>query len=526
MPPKHSRLIRSEVSESDDDSSHSSDYESGLYTSSPSPSSQSTSTSSDETSEDESEVHITRLQSLATHDSRYQVLSRAQQNWLLQQIADYTSDPTFSSDSTLQRSYKVQRMIDAAVQHLEETVPSLLQTSCDRCKVTNNEAKLRHHPCERCALDFFVCWNHRINTVRFRSFCSACTNITPVPTVRQCNICTNVDDVFHAKCRECNMGFNLCKKHTQPILKSHCLSCVEQIVASNHLPKCVHCQLPVQPADTQSKCAVCQTAMHKPCTRSCICPSCLSTGSLASCSVCHEEIPVQQLALCHNCHSPVHKNRVCSVNGLCRTCHVPTQCASCKLSLSSTQIQIKCRICRTACHSGCLHANVLHVSIGISKTPRKLHHTVYLHSVHVDMDVVHGNFSTLGHSVVRWVKHILSDHVTCISVELSTYIHNWWNILIERGREINQLASLASIGVTNSHNQSFGGVQSIHNDACALTVDGQMYHFPVFHEGARTHPLFGSAASYLFHQSGQRIPITERYNDRSAYNIYRIHSKS
>jgi len=48
--------------------------------------------------------------------------------------------------------------------------------------------------------------------------------------------------------------------------------------------------------------------------------------------------------------------------------------------------------------------NVLHVSIGISKTPRKLHHTVYLHSVHVDMDVVHGNFSTLGHSVVRWVS--------------------------------------------------------------------------------------------------------------------------
>jgi len=470
----------------DSDSWHTSDYESAVFTSSPSSSLFDEETSSSSSSSvDSLDWNINRLQTIAMEDSRYQVLSRGQQNVLLQHIADYVANADFTQDSALQRLQRVQEMIGTAVEHLQQASPNLLRTACNRCRVSSDRAKLRRHECERCAVQFFLCWNHRINTIHVRSLCSACIDIGSVSMVSQCHVCTNAHaQMLHVACEECEMVFSVCPLHRQPILKSHCMKCVQNIVARNHLPNCIHCQIPIKPSDPQSMCAVCQRPMHEVCTRSCICPSCLETGSLASCSVCHTEIAVQQVALCRQCHKPIHANRSCAVNGYCQQCYLPTQCASCKSAVEArSRGVVNCRICNRACHARCLNRDRSCSSCHIQCS----HEAIVQHRLPALTTCRFGcgarQFFSTRSFCCSMGRHILPDHITAMPLDLSTYIDNWWDILIESGREINQLASLTSIGVVNSENRTFGGVQSIHNDTCVLTVDGQMYHFPVFHDG-------------------------------------------
>ena len=92
---------------------------------------------------------------------------------------------------------------------------------------------------------------------------------------------------------------------------------------------------------------------------------------------------------------------------------------------------------------------------------------------------------------------------------MQQFIADHQHTLIEKGREINQLSSLAAVGVQGS-GLSAGGV-SQRGEAALCHIHGRAYHFPMLGGGRRDHPLLGEARSYLFAESSGPVSFSERY---------------
>src|SRR5205085_335889 len=92
--------------------------------------------------------------------------------------------------------------------------------------------------------------------------------------------------------------------------------------------------------------------------------------------------------------------------------------------------------------------------------------------------------------------HILPVKETDIPQKVEAYIQQWARLLVNYGREVNQLCSLSAVGVRGPQIAQ-GGISEMHNSSCFATVQGRCYHFPLFQQGRRSHPLLGNAISYL-----------------------------
>ncbi len=107
-------------------------------------------------------------------------------------------------------------------------------------------------------------------------------------------------------------------------------------------------------------------------------------------------------------------------------------------------------------------------------------------------------------------RHIINPDIVQEPMILHHFLEKYSRLLITHGRELNQLASFTSVGIKSTH-RSFGGVQQRHDDTCFAQAEGKMYHFPLFDGGSRSHPLLGSATSYLFHETGTVTTFNERF---------------
>lgn len=76
--------------------------------------------------------------------------------------------------------------------------------------------------------------------------------------------------------------------------------------------------------------------------------------------------------------------------------------------------------------------------------------------------------------------------------------------LVRSAREVNQLASVAAVGVQSlaldGSARPKGGVKQRYEEAVA-EIQGRIYHFDLLKGGMRSHPLLGCAQSYLFVES-------------------------
>ena len=107
-------------------------------------------------------------------------------------------------------------------------------------------------------------------------------------------------------------------------------------------------------------------------------------------------------------------------------------------------------------------------------------------------------------------QHIISPDITEDPHDLLDFFYDYQHLLITHGREINQLASFMSIGV-KSQGSSYGGIQYRRGEQCFASVEGKIYHFPLFQGGNRSHPLLGNATSFLFHETGPIESFNERF---------------
>jgi len=88
-----------------------------------------------------------------------------------------------------------------------------------------------------------------------------------------------------------------------------------------------------------------------------------------------------------------------------------------------------------------------------------------------------------------------------------------YSVLISHSREINQLASVTSVGV-EAHDRQYGGVQEQHGGSCFTSIQGRCYHHDVYAPGNhRPHPLLGNGLSYVFLESTWvNTPASQRFS--------------
>ena len=118
--------------------------------------------------------------------------------------------------------------------------------------------------------------------------------------------------------------------------------------------------------------------------------------------------------------------------------------------------------------------------------------------------------------------HVLPQETTEVPEVLHDYIVAHAETLIKKGREINQLASMTAVGV-HSRQGYRGGIHDMHGGKAFATVQGRIYHFDVFSNSNRSHPLLGDARSYLFLDTSSAA-TTERFDQVTVQAALRLRS--
>lgn len=104
-------------------------------------------------------------------------------------------------------------------------------------------------------------------------------------------------------------------------------------------------------------------------------------------------------------------------------------------------------------------------------------------------------------------SHVLLPVDRCIPDEAKNIFSQFSEVLLHSGREVNQLCSL-----TATHVEGTGGVRPPFEQAF-VQIQGRIYHFPMFDESSRQHPLMGRAQSFVFAEPSARdIPVAERFH--------------
>lgn len=262
-----------------------------------------------------------------------------------------------------------------------------------------------------------------------------------------------------------------------------------------------------------SKCHFCKQPLHAACLVNGTCLKCLN------CSVCRAATSTSPSTICKRCNKIVHI--ICFPS--CHLCSICVTRASVAGSpyCNPCRLQQRCTRCQEPVHrsgSRCLCTSLLCVTCSALQCP-----TCRLPPAQRQPDTslrYLGPISTCrfcGSRLFRTSpttfccsqgKHLLRECDVLIPEVIADFIVANRSILISSSREINQLCSLAAVGVRSS-SSVLGGIQQMFEQSFAI-ANGRVYHFDVFNDGSRSHPLLGNALSYLFCET-TAVPFTERY---------------
>lgn len=256
-------------------------------------------------------------------------------------------------------------------------------------------------------------------------------------TTFRCPVCTNNPELFGI-CKACN------KEVVYPSLCPKCRSKLHSGCACRDCFSCASCARNVNPAAAHGTCKRCKRIAHTRCLECDLCSQCRRL--LPSCKTCFKRVETGDR--CSTCGGLTHRPCL-SHSGQCAKCslegHVPSP-----HYLGPIQ---HCRFCSCRIFSA---DSTFCCSAG---------------------------------------KHLLRPQDVEIPAPLFQFLIDHGPVLVERGREVNQLASLASVGVKGPSGHSYPSLSFEH---AALHAHGRIYHFSMFCTNHRSHPLLGSAQSYLF----------------------------
>ena len=317
------------------------------------------------------------------------------------------------------------------------------------------------------------------------------------------------------QCVKCNSSFTLCQRHgaTAPhALSDQCLRCasLEQLLLPRtpEYKECSNCHWQIRSTEREVKCLMCSTSLHSTCdpNRRRICNSCQLCNGLMPCVACHERIQLCDMAMCMQCNRPTH-SRTCLFEGRCSQCYINSRCSCCKDNIEQGHATL-CVTCGNRCHVRCTtDSKCTSCFHEFSQRVPALHK---LPDMHLCRFCTARQFTNSRTFCCGKGEHVLSPDITEEPPDLFEFFYDHQHLLITHGREINQLASFMSIGV-KSQASSFGGIQYRRGEECFASIEGKIYHFPLFHGGNRSHPLLGNAASFLFHETGPIQSFNERF---------------
>ena len=82
-------------------------------------------------------------------------------------------------------------------------------------------------------------------------------------------------------------------------------------------------------------------------------------------------------------------------------------------------------------------------------------------------------------------EHVLPTPTTEVPHVLHDFIVENAELLIRKGRELNQLASMTAVGVHGRHGVHRGGIHDMHGGKAFASVQGRLYHYGLFSSAAR-----------------------------------------
>lgn len=281
---------------------------------------------------------------------------------------------------------------------------------------------------------------------------------------------------------------------------------------------CSQCSLPA-PHHKVLTCKICSQMRHAhhaegessegTCSSCKICFVCNRSTSCAHslrCFKCNVTVHSRCLPGCHRCVScnEPHNSPSCRI---CDRCLLQRRCSSCSVQVLTGVFFCKCS--KPFC-SACYNQSTCPTCRRIPQLSRTLPVT---------------NLGPLGscafcsarifvsHKTTFCCssgKHILADDDRFVPECLADFFVRHSALLAKSSREVNQLASLTAVGVHSSLGQR-GGIQFDYNSKFAM-LHGRLYHFDIFANGDRQHPLLGDARSYLFAETTP-IPFNDRFSD-------------
>lgn len=249
--------------------------------------------------------------------------------------------------------------------------------------------------------------------------------------------------------------------------------------------------------DDGSTCSTCKICYV--CHRSTI------TSHSVRCFKCNVTVHARCLPGCHRCVScnTPHTSPDCRI---CDSCLLQRKCSACATQILTGVFFCKCR--RPFC-SSCYNQSSCDVCRAIPKSNRTLPNCSLgpLGACPYCSARVFTNHKTT--FCCSAGKHVLGDEDRFIPTCIADFFSRHVELLAKSSREVNQLASLTAVGVHSSSGHR-GGVQFDYNDRFAM-LHGRLYHFDMFDNGNRQHPLLGDARSYLFAESTP-VTFTDRFN--------------
>ncbi len=259
-----------------------------------------------------------------------------------------------------------------------------------------------------------------------------------------------------------------------------CPSCVGPRVL------CASCNIP---APYHVLCGTCALPLHK--CRECVCPRCIS------CPTCNRKCGPPHSIRCEQCDALAHRR--CVDDGLCRPCSLSKPlCCSCFHRCRGATVECNC--CDGTCHPGCRQDGVCN-KCQRSGVNTPLH---YIGDLRACPQCGARQFSITRKYCCSGGKHILNDTDVAIPRILMDFLVDHAQTLVRSAREVNQLASVAAVGVQSlaldGSARPKGGVKQRYEEAVA-EIQGRIYHFDLLKGGMRSHPLLGCAQSYLFVES-------------------------
>jgi len=236
-----------------------------------------------------------------------------------------------------------------------------------------------------------------------------------------------------------------------------------------------------------------------------LCPSCFPAPV---CVECESFVWNDQRTTCESCGEVYHIECLGANCSVCTTSI--TKCVACKKT-PVNDIPLRCVDCGLGYCEDCF--------VGLERRCHSCYRrTLYLPPIH-DLGpsttcncgaFIFANNRTT--SCCSSGKHILPASATEIPPILHDFISRHYALLISNAREINQLASVTSVGVEGL--RQYGGVQEQHGGSCFTSIQGRCYHHDMYEpSNRRAHPLLGNGLSYVFLETTwQNSPASERFS--------------